>query len=313
MHNSRILAIGGAYVDINCTDFPLDPTGLPIDREIVGDQYQLEPGGSAVNFARICGRLGLPTTFVGKIGDDPMGRVLVDMLRKEDIEPALIVDSDRNTNLGLNMIDRSGRSIMAVVGNANQALEPDEVIDRAKAALPECSHLFIGGCFKMIKLLPAFEQLADEARKQGVLVVLDHARLHDRVSEEQKNVVKSLALQADIYLPSEDEFTQLWNVESVEAGLRLLAPQKSGVIVVKMGAMGVVTLLDGEIVSVPAFDVKPINIIGAGDSFNAGFIRAQTNGLSVLESMRYGCAVAALKISNSDLPTTSSAEALLGS
>jgi hypothetical protein len=84
------------------------------------------------------------------------------------------------------MIDRSGRSIMAVVGNANQALEPDEVIDRAKAALPECSHLFIGGCFKMIKLLPAFEQLADEARKQGVLVVLDHARLHDRVSEEQK-------------------------------------------------------------------------------------------------------------------------------
>lgn len=303
MNQGELLAIGGAYVDINAPDFPLSVDGLHLETEVVGRGYQLELGGSAVNFARVCSALEVPAAFIGKVGKDEMGRILADLLVKAQVEPSLVVSEDVSTNLSFNMVNKAGESIMAVVGTANQALTADEVYARASELLAATSYLFLGGCFKLKKLMPAFVKLASDAKTAGVKVALDHGRVNKDATEDEKRVVRELVLATDIYLPSADEFMQLWNVHSIEDGLKLMSEKGVGVTVVKNSDKGAVTVVDGELITIPAFAVNPLHTIGAGDSFNAGFIAAQHKGKNLTDSVQFGCATAALKISRQSLPT----------
>jgi sugar/nucleoside kinase (ribokinase family) len=225
------------------------------------------------------------------------------LLTEHDITPSLATSPDVATNLSFNMINEQGKSIMTVVGTANQSLTAREVYSHASERLPKSSYLFLGGCFKLKKLMPAFVELAKEAKTAGVRVVLDHNRINSGVTAAEKELVRQLALHADFYLPSADEFMQLWGVSSIEEGLRLLADKSEGTIIVKNSDQGVITIIDGKIVAVPAFKVTPIHTVGAGDSFDAGVIAAQYHGKNLIESMQFGCATAALKISSESLPT----------
>lgn len=304
MKTNELIAIGGAYVDVNAPNFPLGHEGLSLESEVVGQEYILEPGGSAVNFARLCSALEVPASFVGKVGKDALGSILTNLLVESQVEPALVVAEDVATNVSFNMISPDGKSIMAVVGTANQALTADEVYTKVSARMPESSYLFIGGCFKLNKLMPAFIQLAEDANASGTKVVLDHARINNGVTEDEKETVRQLALASDVYLPSADEFKELWGADSIEAGITLLLQKGySGTLVVKDGERGVVSVTDGVIVHVPAFPVQPLHTVGAGDSFNAGFIASQYKDQDIRQSLVFGCATAALKISRPALPT----------
>lgn len=299
----ELLAIGGAYIDINAPNFPIGEEGLQLETEVVGRRYITELGGSAVNFARLCSSLEIPTTFIGKVGEDEFGAMFSRLLTEHDITPSLATSPDVATNISFNMINKQGKSIMTVVGTANQSLSSEEVYRHASERLPKSSYLFLGGCFKLKKLMPAFVELAKEAKAAGVSVVLDHNRINNHVTEDEKELVRQLALHADIYLPSADEFMQLWEVSSIEQGLRLFAAASEGILIVKDGDQGATTLIDGQVITVPAFTVAPIHTVGAGDSFDAGVIAAQYHGKTLLESIQFGCATAALKISSETLPT----------
>lgn len=307
----KLLALGGVYVDINCTRFPLPDSGLPLETETVGNNYELAPGGSAPNFARLCASLELPTTFVGKIGNDRLGHILTELMQAAGVEPACIIDENVTTNISINLVNDRSQSIMAVAGTANQSLEAGEVTAHIHSQLQHLDYLYLGGCFKLKKLLPAFERLAADAKAAGVKLVLDHARITSDVTAAEMEVVKNLALQADFYFPSNDEFCQLWGAGSIEVGLQSLSKLTNGTIIVKDAERGAVTIAEGEIVRVPAFKVQPINTVGAGDSFNAGFIAGAAQGLGLRESIQLGCAVAALKISRTALPTLTEARALV--
>lgn len=268
-----LLAVGAAYLDINCPDFPLG-AGLRPDTEVVGGGYILAAGGSVVNFARLCASLGLSSTLVAKVGSDAVGQLLMRLLGESGVIPELIVDEQSMTNISMNLSDDKGKSIMAVVGNANESLGLADVHAHAAALLPSCSHFYIGGCFKLRRLLPVFNDLLRLAKTTGTQVILDHGRLNPRVTQEDIAIVKDLARGVDYYLPSRDEFLALWSGDSLEKCMTTLVSGMAGNLVIKDGARGAVTMIRGRVVNVPAFDVQPIHTIGAGDSFNAGFIAA---------------------------------------
>lgn len=303
MGQTELLAIGGAYVDINCSNFPFTDQGLAVETETVGQAYEVEPGGSAVNFARLCRSLEIPTMFIGKVGDDVMGETLTELLTMSGVQPELVVDNSCRTNISFNVTNSHNQTIMSVVGNANQSLTAEEVYERAATKLQDCSHLYIGGCFKLHLLLPAFARLVDLAKDTNTKVALDHGRVHSNVTEEQKAMVRELAKTADYYFPSAQEFVELWGFASPEEGLTKLQPQVTGRIVVKDGEQGAMAIDQGKVLRVPAFSVQPIHTVGAGDSFNAGFMAAQIEGQDLLPSLRFGSATAALKISRQTLPT----------
>lgn len=307
----KLLAIGGAYVDINTTDFPFDERGLLPETEAVGGEYETVLGGAAVNFARLCVALGVPTAFVGKRGTDGFGEIMQKLFVESGIEPHLIAKPDAQTNISFNMANSYEQSIMAVAGTANQLLTPDDIQPLMDKLLPTCSHVFIGGCFKQPQLMPSYIDMVGVAKQKGMITVLDHGRLSQSYTPEQKDNVRSLAKKVNYYLPSHEEFLELWGVSLISEGLQMLAGITDTVIVVKDSSRGAWILQDGKTVRVPGFTATPLHTIGAGDSFNAGFIAAQSRGMNLTDSVRYGCATAAIKISQVELPSKEQVSTLI--
>ncbi|HKR81785.1 MAG TPA: carbohydrate kinase family protein [Candidatus Saccharimonadales bacterium] len=311
MNGSRILTLGSAYMDVHIPGFPFDEHGLLPETETIGGDYGMTPGGSAVNFARVCTQLGLSATFVGKTGNDVFGQLLAQKLREEGVAPELIADASVSTNIGVNAINENGHTIMLVAGTANRALHADEVVGKVLSLLESVDYLYLGGCFKLKKLMPAFEQLAERAEQKNVKIVVDHGRVPKNATAEDKANVRSLVARADYYFPSQGEFMELWHASDVEAGLRRFTAKAGGTIAVKCASDGAYSVLNGDIVHVPAFHVTPHNTAGAGDTFNAGFIAARHEGFALRKSLEFACAVAALKISRDTLPSRADVDAFL--
>src|SRR5258708_37293463 len=126
MKNNRILSLGTMYLDINCINFPFEK-GLSIHKETIGSQYELELGGSALNFAKIATSLGVTMSFLGKTGIDPIGNLLISLLQQSSIKPIVIRDKTVQTNLAIHYVHKDGTSIMSSCGNANQSFTITEI------------------------------------------------------------------------------------------------------------------------------------------------------------------------------------------
>jgi len=309
MNKLRLISLGTMYVDINCINFPFTKA-LSVQRETTGNEYQLELGGSALNFARLTAQLGLHTTFIGKIGKDMMGKILLELLKKNTIYSSVIEDGNVQTNLAAHYIYRDGTSVMTSSGSANQALTYHEVQERL-AHHEGAALLYIGGCFKLKKLLPYLPALAKMAQKKGIRVILDHGRITNQVSKEDIQIIRELITHTDIYLPSIDEFLMVWESQTIAGGIISMKDYGQPCTVIKQGDFGAVGFYKNNRIEISAVPISVINTVGAGDSFNAGFIKAYSEGKDMKECIRYACATAVVKAPTLELPTNASRGKLL--
>jgi sugar/nucleoside kinase (ribokinase family) len=298
-----VVALGSCYIDTNCEDYPFKDTGIPIETELVGGHYETSLGGSAVNFCSLLQTLGLNTTFLGMAGTDQNGDLLGSLLEQHGIQSALIRQQDILTNISFNMTNAEGKHIMLIAGTASAALTPESVVPKLEEIVPDAKMLYLGGYFKLKSLIPAFAQIADYAKQYETTLVVDHGRIPEGTSQETFDELRELVLKADYYFPSRKEFCELWNVGTIEDGLRLLSGQAPNVVaVVKDGENGAFYFAYGVIKHVEAVKVKVRNVTGAGDSFNAGVIAAITEGVALNDAVAYGCRVAATKITGEVVP-----------
>jgi sugar/nucleoside kinase (ribokinase family) len=309
--SSRILAIGNAYFEIDSLHYPIDKVSL--NHETSGGMYELYPGGSAINFIRICKQLGFETSFIGKTGDDLTGEAVDKMLKSEGIEFLPIVSSSVQTNLALNFVSDNGDQYLFVAGTAAQSLEIHELENHLKSSLPGVDYFYLGGIFKFKKLIPGLCELVNLAKSKESKVVLDHNRITNAITDEDKAKMREVIPLVEYYLPSKDELIELYGVASLDEAIEMLVKERSGITVIKDAENGAIGIRDGQQIKVAAFSVTVHNTVGAGDSFNAGFIRAQTDGLSLEKSIKFACATAALKISQKDLPTHEQVVTLMNS
>jgi sugar/nucleoside kinase (ribokinase family) len=299
MKKTKILSIGTMYVDINCLNFPFTK-GLFVNRETTGNEYILELGGSALNFAKMTNALDIGTTFIGKVGDDMLGKQLITMLKQNKINPAVIIDPQAQTNIAVHYIHTNGTSIMTSSGNANQQLNYQNTKLMLDMNLKSVDYLYLGGVFKLKQLLLHLSSFAKEAHKNGIKVVLDHGRVNNSVKKEDIMHVQELLPYVDIYLPSMDEFFSVWQVKTPEDGYKKVKKISNTLIAIKNGEQGAIGFENDRSIKVDAFPVKAINTVGAGDSFNAGFIRTFSQNKNLKESLKFACATAALKVSQKD-------------
>jgi len=307
---AEVLSMGTMYADINAKRFPCQ-NGLVPGTEVVGRDYEIVPGGSALIFAQVCAALDLQPAFIGKAGNDVMGDVLSGLVAKIGVIPAFIRSSDVTTNIGMNFLGEDESSIMTVVGSANEALSGDEVASQVDLYIKEIKYLYLGGCFKLKGLMPSYNGIAIKAREKSIKVALDHGRITNVVTEADKETMRNLLPHVDYYFPSRDEFLALWEIETIEEGFKKVKDVSDSLIVVKDAENGAIGFDGKNIVRVPAFPVNVINNVGAGDSFNAGFIKAQSLQMGFEESIRFACATTALKISQTDLPSLEKIASLL--
>lgn len=317
-----IFSMGAMYLDFNARDPSYRGVVRP-NGEVVHGSYEISLGGSALVFARAAVAQGMRVHFLGKAGMDQMGDIIMGKLTDEGIIPTIVRSHSVQTNINANVMGADGETYYQSFGSANQSLSVNDIKTRFQEVAGEINFLYLGGCYKLSTLLPAFPDIIAQAKKAGIKVIIDHGRVPQENDEEkrelrrqQKKAIRELIGMSDVYLPSMDEFLETWEVENLAEGLTRVK-QIAPIIVVKNGEKGAVGFArEGDeinVISIPSFPVVVTNTIGAGDVFDAAFIRAVSCGLSFENSIRYANAAAALKISTNGFPSENDVRTLLSS
>ena len=289
-----ILAIGEINPDIVVSD----PDPVPVFDEVerVIESVHMTVGSSSAIFACGAARLGLRVAYFGVVGDDAFGRFMLDALRSRGIDTsACLVDPAQRT--GSTVILTSGRdrailTEMGAIGAMDVDAIPETLVGRAR-------HIH-SGCFYLQETsrdrLPGFFAAA---RARGITTSFDTN--WDPTGNWDGGVAAMLGA-CDIFFPNATEARRIARLDDVEEAARALARVGAAgrtdggpIVAVKLGAAGALACrAEGPLIRVPAMRVEPLDTTGAGDSFNAGFLRAWLDGADLPDCLRWGAVSGAI-------------------
>jgi len=264
-----------------CVDFLVD-LGSTVpefgQKEKLVDGYGLEMGGSACIFACQCAKLGLVTTGVGSVGHDSFGTFMRDCLEKGGVDTTNLRPTDEKTALTLSLNKPDGDRGMLTYMGAIDTVEGQWLLE----LLPHTRHLHICSYFLLKKLQPAYPAILQKAKELGVTISLDTNWDPD---ETWASGVQEILPYVDIFLPNENELMLISRCDTVGAALKY-AGQIVPTVVVKCGEEGAYAISNGNMYKHNAAKVTVADTVGAGDSFNGGFVYGFLKGLPVEECLR---------------------------
>jgi ribokinase len=267
-----IITFGDMCVDLVVSGGDIVPRFGQVE-QLVGD-YAVEMGGSCCIFACQAAKLGLRVGILGRVGDDSFGRLIVRKLEACGVDTRhMIVDPQLKTGLSIALTRDGDRAILTYLGSIC-AIEPGDV---GNAFLASARHLHHGSFFLHTRLRPALPQIFARAHGLGLTTSLDTG--WDPEERWQGNLQQTLA-HTDICLPNQQEAQRIGGganlAEAIER-LRACVPQ----LALKRGADGATLYANGQ-----SLDSHPLSAatggdsIGAGDSFDAGFLAGWLRGMS---------------------------------
>ncbi len=277
-----VITFGDMCVDLIISGGDVVPRFGQIE-QLVGD-YTLEMGGSCCLFACQAARLGLRTGILGRVGDDAFGRLILDRLAGCGVDTAhVVVDPSLKTGLGIALCRNDDRAILTYMGSIS-AIQLGDVTDDFLAS---ARHLHYGSYFLHTGLVPHAPSILRRARRLGLTVSLDTN--WDPVERGNSTLHEALSL-VDLAFPNEQEALCISGASAVEDAIAALIAQGVSVVAVKQGPRGA-RASDGRDTYHCA--VEPAcggDSIGAGDSFDAGFLAGWLGGLGIQPSLELACA-----------------------
>lgn len=242
--------------------------------------FGLYMGGSACIFASQCAKLQLSTVGVGVVGEDSFGGLVRETLRESGVDTSyLTTDSAVKTSLGISLNRGTDRAILTYdqsIQAVNASMASEELLKKAR-------HLHIASYYLLRNLGPGLEDLCARARRLGLTVSLDT----NWDPAERWELPLELLRQVDVFLPNEREIRFLSGREDLEEAMAYFL-RYVPVLAVKLGERGAVAATREERVSLPSRQVPVADTVGAGDSFDGGFLWGYLNGLGLEESLRAG-------------------------
>lgn len=273
-----LIVAGEINPDLILTDTQLEPRFG--QAEIIVKDAALTPGSSSVIFACGAARLGLKVAFVGVAGDDVFGNFMLEALRTRGVDISnVIVDPTQTTGFTVILNRVTDRAMLTHLGAIN-ALTADQVPD---GLLAQARHLHIASYFLQTRLQPDIPGLFLRARALGLTTSLDT----NWDPSEQWAGVHDLLPLVDVFLPNENEASALAKMDSVTDSARKLG-ENGATVAVKMGADGGMAVAGDTLVQAPVIPVQVVDTVGAGDTFDAGFIYGYLAGWSLEKSLKLG-------------------------
>jgi sugar/nucleoside kinase (ribokinase family) len=284
--------------EINPDIIVADPDPVPIFGEVerVVDAIRMTVGSSSAIFACGAARLGLRIAFCGVVGDDALGRFMLDAMADHGIDvSACVVDPHLPTGATVIMTSGSQRAMLTAVG-AIGALDVDAV---PSSLIARARHLHIGAFYLQDRSRDRLPAFFAAARERGLTTSFDTN--WDPTERWDGGVVETLRA-SDVFFPNAAEARRIARIDDVDAAAKALATTGAEgrtdggpVVAVKLGPGGAFAVTaGGPVVRVPALLVDPIDTTGAGDSFDAGFLRAWLDGGDLRESLELGVACGAM-------------------
>jgi sugar/nucleoside kinase (ribokinase family) len=262
------------------------PEELPLEQELLASGLVVTLGSSSAVTAHNLSVLGTQVGFITRVGDDPLGRVALDRLRAAAVDLTRITQSSTsNTGLTVVLPHTRQRRILTYAG----CMAEMTVADLDLAYLASSRHFHLSSYFLHRGLVQQIPELFRSLKASGLTISLD---TNDDPADRWEDGVQEALRFVDILMPNEREACKLAHTDDVEDAIRDLA-KRVPVVVVKRGARGATAVAKGETVSVPAFPVEVVDAVGAGDSFNAGFLHKYVQGADMAACLAYGNLAAA--------------------
>jgi sugar/nucleoside kinase (ribokinase family) len=280
-----LLVVGDANPDVVLSGVPRDL--LYGQREQLVSGATLVLGGSGAITACGAARLGLRTAFVGRVGDDAFGRFTLDALAERGVNvDGCVIDRDAGTAVTVVLNGRPDRAILTAPG----CLTRFGVQDIDPVLAMSARHVHVSSYFLQPGLAADLPQWFAAIRASGGSTSLD---TNDDPSGRWDRGVWDVIAHTDVLLPNEAEVLALtsWRDGDVLAAGRDLS---AGVTVIKRGRLGAAAWSNGELLTEPGLAVAPVDTVGAGDSFNAGFLAGWLGGHGLRASLRLGVACGSL-------------------
>lgn len=250
------------------------------------DSAEMTVGSSSAIFACGAARLGLKVAFVGVCGDDLFGQFMLKEMRRNAINVEhVILSSEDSTGLSVILNRQADRAILTFPGLMD-ALTVENISDEL---LAQCRHLHIASYFLQTKLQPGLPGLFQRAHRRGLTTSLDS----NYDPTEKWSGLAELLPYCDVFLPNEREALAIAGTDNLHSAGQQLA-KKAKIVAVKSGAAGAIAFQGENSWRAASLSVDVIDTIGAGDSFDAGFIYGHLKHWSIEKSLRLACACGSL-------------------
>lgn len=256
------------------------------------DDAEFELGGSGAITAHALNRLRLRVGLLAAVGADPLGDILVSLLRQGGLDTAHLEVLPVPTGLSVILsVDPTVRTTFTHIG----AIDAPAPVWNTPQDLPAARHLHVSSLYLQRQRAQQLGPLLSLARTAGMTTSLDTnldpAGRFDGLTD--------ILPHTDLLLPNRVEALAIAGTltgrEMTEPDMAAQAIAAHGpAVAVKDGEHGALLCRDGRVIRQPSMPVQAIDATGAGDTFNAGFLAAVLDGKPDDECLRWGCAAGAL-------------------
>lgn len=301
-----VVVLGGINMDLVTYSDRFPGSG----ETIAGERFLTYAGGKGANQAVAAARMGARTAMVGRVGDDLFGPQLVDGLRFEGIDASWVsVAPGESSGIASICIDRTGQNRIIQVLGANSTCG-EEQITAVGAAL-------LGADTLMLQLEVPMEvslAAARAARAEGKTVILDPGPV--------RAMPPVLFHFCSILTPNETEAEAIVgfpvnNRDTAARAAEAIRSRGAEAAVVKLGAQGAYYASAEASGFQPAFTVRAVDTVAAGDAFNGALAVCLAEGATMADAVRVACAAGALAVTTTgaqdSMPTRAAVDALLAS
>ena len=294
-----ILCCGEALIDLIPVAFPDEQDG-----------YVPHTGGAIFNTSIALGRLGVDAALLSGVSSDRFGQLLVQELEDNHVKTEYLIRSDRLSTLAVVHLKNGSATYSFYDENsAGSAITTNDL----PAIGADVAALYFGGISLVAE--PAADAFAAllEREKAGRLIMLDPNIRPSFIKEEisYRRRLEGMIANSDIVKVSDEDLDWLFpDTVDQEQQVDVLRGHGPSIVIVTQGAEGATAYWQGEPIRVSAPDVKVVDTVGAGDTFNAGILAgldrsghlskaglAQLDTAALKDALALGAAVAAVTVS----------------
>jgi sugar/nucleoside kinase (ribokinase family) len=290
MTGKKILVAGELNIDLILNEIH----GFPrIGEEITANKMNITLGSSSAIFACNIATLGVNTAFAGMIGDDSFGRFIIKELKNKDINTDLVIETTKhNTGVTVVLNYDQDRANVTHCGAMNFFSAASIPLNK----LSQFDHLHFSSYFLQKAMQKDIAGLFRSAKEKGLSTSLD---LQWDPGNKWDFPYKDCLPFVDLFLPNESEIILLAEETDLENAVNKIG-EFANKIIVKRGIRGAVCYERGKFTSSdPFLHDCFVDAIGAGDSFNAGFVYKFLEGSSLEEALRFANLAGAINTTES--------------
>jgi sugar/nucleoside kinase (ribokinase family) len=274
----QVCVVGEINIDLILYGLPKE---LVLDRELLATDLAFTLGSSSAIFAHNLSILGTKVGFISKIGSDPLGKIAVERLSAAGVDVTGVKQATTRTSTGLTVAlpYLQHRYILTYPGTMFELQYSDIDMSYVRSA----RHLHVSSFFLHRALRPRILDLFRQAKDFGLTTSLD-------TNDDPENVwnrdLLAVLKYVDIFFPNDREIKKIAGTDDLAQAINVLAALVKILVVKRGSAAAICRSAEGQWSLVPP-SAKVVDDVGAGDSFDAGFIHQHLTGAKLEDCLAF--------------------------